>query len=134
MSGDEQPKPTDQHGDAGLRWLLERRERWGLTHSELASLLGVSTDRLLGWKVEVESGELVRLPSDVVERIGLLLGIHKGLVDLTPTGHQSMAYDWLQKPIFLWGLNGESVRSYLLKDPRISVLAQMAQRIRSASV
>ena len=80
MIGDEQPKLTDQHGDAGLRWLLERRERWGLTHSELASLLGVSTDRLLSWKEEVESGELVRLPSDVVERIGLLLGIHMGLM------------------------------------------------------
>ena len=41
MIGDEQPKLTDQHGDAGLRWLLERRERWALTDSELARLLGV---------------------------------------------------------------------------------------------
>jgi len=134
MIEDEKPNLTDQHGDAGFRWLLERRERWGLTHSELASLLGVSTDRLLGWKEEVESGELVRLPFDVVKRIGLLLGMHMGLVYLTPAGHESMATEWFQKPIFLWGLNGESVRSYLLKDPRISVLTQMAQRIRSASV
>lgn len=134
MIGEEQPHLTDQHGDAGLRWLLDCREHLGLTHPELASLLGVSTDRLLRWKGQVKSGELVRLPSDVIERIGLLLGIHKAMVYLTPAGHESMATEWFRKPIFLWDLNGESVGSYLLKDPRIGVLTEMARRIRSASV
>lgn len=96
-------------------------------------MLGVPTERLLGWKEQVTSNELVRLPPDIEERIGLLLGLHKGLVNLTPSGHESMAVEWFQKPVDLWGLNGESIRSYLLKDPRTSVLIQMLQRIRSAA-
>lgn len=129
----EQPNPTDQHGDAGLRWLLDRRAQWGLTDSELARLLDVSSERLLGWKKQVVSGELVTLPPYVVERIGLLLGLHKGLVILTPSGHESMAAEWFQKRVDLWGLNGESIRSFLLKDPRLTALIQIVQRIRSAA-
>ncbi len=134
MIGEEQPHLTDQHGDAGLRWLLDRSERWGLTDSELACLLGVPTTRLLSWKDQVASAELVPLPSEVLERIGLLLGLHKGLVNLTPTGQESVAVEWFQKPVDLWGLDGESIRSFLLKDPRTSVLIQMVQRIKSAAV
>ena len=134
MIGEEQPHLTDQHGDAGLRWLLDRREWWGLNDSELACLLGVPNRTLLGWKEEVASSELVRLPSDVVERIGLLLALHKGLVNLTPSGHESMAVWWFQKPLQLWNLNGESIRSYLLGNPEASVLVEMVRRIRSATV
>ena len=134
MIGEEQPHLTDQHGDAGLRWLLDRREQWGLTDSELACLLGVPTIRLLSWKDQVASAELVPLPSEVLERIGLLLGLHKGLVSLTPSGHESIAMEWFQKPLDLWNLNGESIRSYLLRNPGASVLVDMVQRVRSATV
>ncbi|SES64796.1 hypothetical protein SAMN04487962_1016 [Marinobacter segnicrescens] len=134
MIGDEQPKLTDQHGDAGLRWLLERREGWGLTHSELASLLGVSIERLLGWKEQVASSELLRLPPDVLERVGLLLGLHRGLFYLTPSGHESLAAEWFKKPIAMWGLKNSSIRAHLLDDPSIEALSDMVRKIRSASV
>jgi DNA-binding transcriptional regulator YiaG len=67
MIRDEQPNLTDQHGDAGFRWLLDRREEWGLTNSQLACLLGVSAETLLSWESQTAVGELVRASSDVVE-------------------------------------------------------------------
>jgi len=85
MIGEEQPHLTDQHGDAGLRWLLDRREQWSLTDSELACLLGVATETLLSWMSQIAAGELVRLPSDTMERIGLLLVLQRSLVSLTPS-------------------------------------------------
>ena len=131
MIRDEKPGLTDRHGDAGLRWLLDRRNSWGLTDSELASLLGVSTETLLSWQSQVSTGEMVRLPSDTFERIGLLLGVHQGLVNLTPSGHESLAAEWFQKPIQLWGLAGHSIRSHLLNDSRRAVLIEMVRRIKS---
>jgi len=134
MIGDDQPHITHQHGDAGLRWLLDRREQWGLVDSELASLLGVSTERLLSWEEKVLSNELVKLPSDVIERIGLLLALHKGLVYLTPSGNEQLAVEWFKKPVTMWGLKGSSIRAHLLDDPSIEALSDMVHRIRSASV
>lgn len=134
MIGDEQPDLTDRHGDAGFRWLLDHRGAWCLSDSQLACLLGVRTERLLGWMEQVETGEMVRPPPDVVERIGLLLGLHKGLVNLTPSGHESMAVDWFQKPVDLLGLTGESIRSHLLHDPRTEVLIKLVRRVRASSV
>lgn len=134
MIRDEQPNLTDQHGDAGFRWLLDRREQWGLTNSQLACLLGVSTETLLSWESQAAVGELVRASSDVVERIGLLLGLHKGLVILTPSGHDSLAAEWFQKPVDLWDLNGGSIRSHLLDDPRTEALSELVRRVRSSSV
>lgn len=49
MIGGEQPQLAAPHGDAGLLWLLDHRKQWGLAVSELACLLGVCTDTLLGW-------------------------------------------------------------------------------------
>ena len=99
-----------------------------------ATTLGVSTDTLLSWKSQIVDGELVTLPPDTVERIGLLLVLQKSLVSLTPSGHESLAAEWFQKPISLWGITGDSIRSHLLKDPRTEVLAKMAWRVKSAIV
>lgn len=134
MIRDVQLNLTARHGDAGLRWVLDRPAQWSLNDSELARLLGVPTERLLGWKKQVAACELVRLPPDVMERVGLLLGLHKSLWYLTPSGHEYLASEWFQKPINLWGLNGESIQSYLLKDPRIEVLRELTRDLTSAVV
>ncbi|SET28214.1 hypothetical protein SAMN04487962_106193 [Marinobacter segnicrescens] len=134
MIGDEQPNLTDQHGDAGLRWLLDRREQWDFTDSELSCLLGVSTETLRNWKSQIAVGELVKLPSDVVDRVGLLLALHKGLVYLTPAGHELLADEWFKKPVTMWGLKDNSIRVHLLDDPSIAAFSDMVNRIRSASV
>ncbi len=51
-----------------------------------------------------------------MERISLLLGIHKALNLITPAGQQSLVLEWFQTPIELMGLQGESIRDYLLEQ------------------
>jgi hypothetical protein len=110
------PTLTATHSTAGLRWLFERRERWGLTMDDLGTLLGgVRRRTLTDWQKRVNSSEQVDVSRDTMERISLLLGIHKALTLITPSGHERMAYEWFRQPIDLMGLRGESIRDYLLK-------------------
>ena len=107
-------KITNSHGKAGLQWLVDQAERWHLSDDELASLLGVTETALKNWLAAVRStgDQSPEFPESVIERMGLLLGLHKALVCLTPAGHQDLADEWFKKPIHLWGLNGNSIRSY----------------------
>ncbi|WP_309045668.1 hypothetical protein [Marinobacter sediminicola] len=117
------PTLTATHSTAGLRWLFERKGLWGLTMSDLGRLLGGISLRTLGdWKHRVNSGATVEVSRDVNDRISLLLGIHKGLTRITPSGHESMAYEWFQKPIDLMGLQGSSIRDYLIKQGSMDAL------------
>ena len=117
------PTLTDAHSTAGLRWLFDRRERWGLTMDDLGTLLGgISRRTLTGWQSRVSSGATVGVSRDVMDRISLLLGIHKALTLIVPAGHESMAGEWFQKPIDLMGLQGKSIKSYLLEQGSMDAL------------
>lgn len=117
------PKLTAKHSTAGLRWLFERRERWNLTMDELGTLLGgVRRRTLTDWQRKVNTGAEVEVSRDTMERISLLLGIHKALTLLSPAGHENMAYEWFQKPVELMGLQGRSIRSYLLEQGSMDAL------------
>ena len=111
------PTLTARHSTAGLRWLFERRDRWELTMDDLGLLLGgVRRRTLTDWQKRINEGQEVEVSRDTMERISLLLGIHKALVLITPSGHESMAFEWFQKPINLMGLRGQSIRDYLLEQ------------------
>lgn len=111
------PTLTAKHSTAGLRWLFERRDRWELTMDDLGILLGgVRRRTLTDWQKRVNDGQEVEVSRDTMERISLLLGIHKALVLITPSGHENMAFEWFQKPINLMGLQGQSIRNYLLEQ------------------
>jgi len=117
------PKLDANHSTAGLRWLFERRERWELTMDQLGELLGgVRRRTLADWRKRVTGGEKVDVSRDTMERISLLLGIHKALVLITPSGHEAMAFDWFRKPIDLMGLQGQSIRDYLLEQGSMDAL------------
>lgn len=117
------PALTAIHSTAGLRWLFERRERWGLTMDELGTLLGgVRRRTLTDWQRRINSGDQVEVSRDTMDRISLLLGIHKALTLLSPAGHESLSYEWFQKPIELMGLQGQSIRGYLLKQGSMDAL------------
>lgn len=114
---------TPRHAAAGLRWLFERYRRWGLSMSDLAALLGgVSERRLYSWKRYVETKNEINIPRDTLERISLLLGIHKALTLITPDGHEDEAYAMFQKPVELLGLQGRSIRDFLLEDGSIGAM------------
>lgn len=126
---------TDNHGKAGLLWLFDQAKRWHLSDAELASLLGVAVTTLNNWIATVQSSDDQgpEFPGSVVERIGLLLGLHQALVLLTPVGHQGLADEWFKKPICLWGLNGDSIRSHILDNPSTETLIELVRQIRSGS-
>ncbi|MCK0162285.1 hypothetical protein [Marinobacter sp. S6332] len=126
---------TNNHGKAGLLWLVNQAERWHLADSELASLLGVTETTLKNWRAAVQStdDQSPEFAESVIERMGLLLGLHKALVCLTPAGHQELADEWFKKPIHLWGLNGNSIRSHILDEPSTEKLIELVRQIRSGS-
>lgn len=99
----------------GLKWLFEHRQKWNLSMDNVAELLGgLSTSTVKDWKRKVEKGTELSLPRDVVERLSLLLGIHKALVLLTPVDRQDLAWQWFRTPTDLYDLQGRSIRDYLL--------------------
>lgn len=117
------PALTARHSTAGLKWLFERRERWGLTMDELGTLLGgVRRRTLTDWQKRVNSGYEVEVTRDTMERVSLLLGIHKALTLITPAGQEDLAFEWFQKPIDLMGLRGQSIRDYLLEQGSMDAL------------
>lgn len=121
---------TPLHAAAGLRWLFDRHKRWGLTMDQLADLLGgISTRRLHDWKRRVATHSEVDIPRDTLERISLLLGIHKALTLITPDGHEEEAYAMFQRPIDLMGLNGRPIRDFLIEDGSIGAMYFIRRRL-----
>lgn len=129
------PHISNRHGITGLRWLSEHAKSWDLSDAELAGLLGVTPATLHNWWRDIRhsGSQDPELPAKVVEQVGLLLGLHKALVLLTPSGHEEMAAEWFTKPVSLWGLNGNSIREYLLNNPGNETLVALVGQIRSAS-
>ena len=114
---------TPRHAAAGLRWLFDRYRLWGLSMADLAALLGgVSARRLYDCKRHVETKNEIDIPRDTLERISLLLGIHKALTLITPDGHEDEAYAMFQRPIELIGMQGRSIRDFLLEDGSIGAM------------
>ena len=105
------------HAAAGLQWLFDRYPLWGLSMRELATLLGgISERQLYRWKRHVQEHDEINIPSDALERISLLLGIHKALTLITPDGHEREAYKLFKRPMDLIGLRGLSIRELLIED------------------
>lgn len=114
---------NETHSTAGLSWLFERRELLGLSMDDVGQLLGgISQKTLEGWQSRLSAGEAVEVSQDVIVRISLLLGIHKALSIITPSDHERLAYEWFQKPLDLIGLQGRSIREYVLEHGSIDGL------------
>ena len=77
---------------AVLRVLGGLAKAWSLTDLEQARLLGVETAQLNAWQMD----EPNELPSDVLERMSLLLGIFKAINTLLPVPERADA--WLRTP------------------------------------
>lgn len=112
------PKLTDispEIATTGFLWLMKNRTRWGLSLADLGKLLGgVSSRTLTRWHRRAEQGDALKLRLDTVERISVLLGIHKTLAQQTPVDRTDLAWTWFQTPTDLFGLGGQSIRGFLL--------------------
>lgn len=100
----------------GIIWIerQSREDRWGLTESEVCTLLGgISQQQYLSYIASAHLEELSNLPDDVTNRLSLLLNIHKSLYLTAPQG---MGYQFFNRPNTGSFLNGLSVKQYLLRD------------------
>ncbi len=126
------PIPTEIEAK-GLRWLLEHRHQWNLSMDDVAALLGVTSVRTVNdWQRRIELGSEFTLPVDVVERLSLLLGIHKALVILTPINRQALAWKWFQTPTELFELKGRSIRDCLLTASNIEIYYFIRDKLKEA--
>lgn len=99
-------------------------EHWQLTTEEQLALLGLSTTNR-GVLTRYRKGDPLAANRDLLERVGILLGVHKALRLLFPH-NRDLAYAWMKQrnqafngmspveAIAQWGFTGLlMVRAYL---------------------
>lgn len=121
---------TNQHGVAALRWILEHQQQFGLSKRDITQLTGAKTEQNMDtWLSEKEP-----VPECSIKRLGLFLGIYKGLVEVTPSRQEKLAFEWFQRKTHLFpDFPGQSIRDYLLENPTEEALRTACSRVLSLS-
>lgn len=119
---------TNEHGIAALNWIVDHQFKFGLSKKDVSCLVGAtSEDDIDQWF----SGNQA-VPENVMERLGLLIGIHRGLEAITPVGHENMAFEWFQRTTTIFPcFSGLSIRDYLLENPTDETLDTAYRSVRS---
>lgn len=110
---------------AGITWLAQMSsdDKWDLTERDVCILLGgIEVEEYMAMKLSAELGDPVVMASDTQERLGVLLGIWKGLVLFVPENKKDLAYSWFSKPNDVEFLMGKSIKAYLLEDKSLDAL------------
>ena len=136
-----QPHPVDPqpigsaHAAAGLSWLAQMAatDKWNLSADEVVDLLGGMPVRTYhDLKRKALAGQPVSLSRDTLERLSLLLGIHKALQIIVPSGRPDLVYAWFnqanENPIFA----NRSIKEYLLQRKSIEALYVVRRYLDSA--
>ena len=118
---------TNEHGVAAIRWFMAHQQDFGLSERDLARLVGVESESALdAWLAEKDS-----VPASAIQRLGLLLGIYRGLVDVTPVGNKQLAFEWFQRSTNLFPEFSQlSIRDYLLQNPSEDVLESVNRSVK----
>jgi len=102
-----------------LFWLEEKRKSkyWDLTLNQVSILLGgVSPETYKSWLKKASIENAVELNVDVIDRLSLLLGIHKAISLSSPQGYERNFWNMgINHPIF----QGKSTKEALLEDPSV---------------
>lgn len=121
---------TNQHGVAALRWILEHQQQFGLSKQDVTQLAGAKTEQdAQTWLSEEEP-----VPESSMRRLALFLGIYKGLVTITPSGQEKLAFEWFQRNTNIFPeFPGLSIRDYLLDNPTKKALETACFRVHCLS-
>lgn len=106
----------------GINWitLMGQQNRWNLAELEIFQLLAMrDIDELINVRNKLESGLPIAVQPETMERIDLLLQIHKQLLSSVPSQRPELAYEWFNKPNYGKLLGGRSIKDYLLKNNNI---------------
>ncbi|PWK52816.1 hypothetical protein [Pleionea mediterranea] len=114
----EAPKITPEHVSAAIRWLsdVSRIDKWNLSISDQALLLGVKERTYKSWKKKASEGQGVEVSKDTQDRLSYLLGIMKGLKMISPMERGELVFEWFSSPNKNPVFNGKSIRDYLLEN------------------
>lgn len=126
---------TPAHGRAGLQWLhnMSGPEQWNLTVEEQAELLGGVPKRTYHeWKRRALAGEPVELSRDTLERLSLLLGIHKALQIIAPAERPELAGRWFNTPNSNPLFQGLSPKEYAIARGSIEALYSVRRYLDAA--
>jgi len=131
--------PVDQHtlttrqlAAQGLIWLEDQAhcERWHLSRQDISGLLGgVDLHVHEQWLAEARAGGTPDVPQDVRERLAILLKIDCLLAMAAPAEYRYLAFNLPTTPHSLFG--GESIRSYLIRQPHLSGLHYVQRYLHS---
>ena len=125
---------TPSQTAAGLRWLFANRERLGLDLSDLAKLLGrLDGKTIRALEQNTDNLSLSDVTVEITERIGLILGIYKSLTELAPDPLSDHAFEMFQTSIDLIGLQGQSIKEFLLCNPDIRSMRDIRRRVEGVS-
>jgi len=71
------------------------------------------------------------MPEAAVKKLGLFLGIYKGLVEITPAQSKQMAFEWFQRATDLFTeFRPLSIRDYLLQNPSEEALEAVNRSVK----
>src|SRR5690554_1463875 len=117
----------NSHGVAALRWMLEHQGELGLTPLDVAVLAGAKDEQeSRAWLSEERE-----LPEAAVKKLGLFLGIYKGLVEITPAQNKQMAFEWFQRATDVFTeFRPLSIRDYLLQNPSEEALEAVNRSVK----
>ena len=108
---------TPEHARAALAWLdaMGHQDQWDLTIDQQTQLLGgVKRRTYQEWKRQALAGQPVELARDTMERLSLLLGLHKALRIIAPNQSKELAVKWFSEPNTSPIFGGLSIKDYLL--------------------
>lgn len=116
---------TFEHHLVGMKWLFDMssKEKWNLSVEEITNLLGgISIKKYQELKRKTANNLPVNLRRDTLERISLLLGIHKSLTVLAPENRKDVAYTWFNQSNASPLLAGKSIKQYLMDEKTVGAL------------
>lgn len=128
------------HNSAGhinavaLMWIEEKRDskHWDLSLRQISTLLGgVSPNTYKSWLKKASVDQTLELKVDVIDRLSLLLGIHKAIALSSPKGHE---HDFWNKPVNHPIFQGQSIKEKLITTPSILTFDSVRKYLESRTI
>ncbi|EAQ65281.1 hypothetical protein MED121_18610 [Marinomonas sp. MED121] len=125
---------VDHINAVALTWIEEKRDpkHWDLSLHQISTLLGgVSPNTYKSWLKKASEERGVELKVDIVDRLSLLLGIHKAIALSSPKGHE---HDFWNRPVNHPIFQGQSIKEKLITSPSILTFDSVRKYLESRAI
>ena len=124
----------NQINAAAIIWLEGKRSSkyWDLSLNQVSTLLGgVSPEKYKLWLKQALIENALELKIDIVDRLSLLLGIHKAIALSSPKGYE---YDFWSRPINHPIFQGQSIKEKLITNPSILTFSSVRKYLEARCI